>query len=918
MASAALYDPILLTKLHRPAVDENHIHRPSLLERLDQRHSRPLTLVSAPAGYGKSVLISCWLEHCSSPGSWLSLDENDNDLHVFAAYFVAAVEKLFPGTCRNTRSLLNAPTLPPINVLAKNLLNELDSIHQPFIIALDDYHRIKETAVHDLLAAMVEHPSLTMHLVIIGRLDPPMPISRLRAKSQVTELRAQDLRFSIAETKMFLEQLLGIQIDSSTAAAVEEKTEGWVTGLRLTALSMRHRGNLDPILLEPQVDTQYVMEYLFTEVFSHQPPEISQYLMASAILDRFCGPLCEAICVLNGESFSCQKSGWEFITWLKQENMFLIPLDAKNQWFRFHHLFRKLLFRQLDRHFSSEVINALHAKASAWFAENGLLEEALQHALSAGDTETASGLVAQFSHQLMNDEQWTRLERCMNQLPQDRIERDPALVVLEAWLHHIRFNVSGVAACVKKIETLNATSPPDALANNTHVHGHLEVLKGILHYMSADGENALALSRRALEEIPLHHKRARLFADIFQLGGYQMIGNYKTGLSIYQKAMERYINRDKNYHALYLANLGLGYWIEADLLGLRQTAESLLDVMKKRPLPSAVAWGFYLLGIVHFHRNELQNAEEKLKQVVEAFNVVSPMNFAHSAFALALTYQALGKLEQAREISRSIVQNSIETNNADMLQVARAFEAELALYQERFTVASRWMEKYQAKPFVPVFRFYMPQLTAVKVMLAQNTTDSLIKAADLLNQLHNFLESIHNNRFCIDVLALQALLHHARSEESAAVEKLSQALILAEPGGFIRLFVDLGPPMADLLKRLIKQNIAAKYASRILSAFREDAQRVVAGSFHHDQSPDHTVYHPLIEPLSNRELQILDLVAQRLQNKEIATKLFISPGTVKSHLNSIYRKLNVTSRLQAVEKAYALGIFSTLSAQNKR
>ena len=241
-------------------------------------------------------------------------------------------------------------------------MNELDRIDQTFILALDDYHLIKESTVHDLLAAMLKHPSLTMHLVIIGRVDPPLPVTRLRARSKVTEIWAQDLRFSNAETKMFLEQLLGFEIDPSAADAVGKKTEGWVTGLRLAALSMRHRGDLDPKLLEPQVDAQYMMEYLFSEVFSRQPPEISHYLMASAILDRFCGPLCEAVCLPGTEPFTCEFGGWKFIEWLKKENMFVTPLDAENRWFRYHHLFQKLLLNQLKRRFSSDYINDLTHK----------------------------------------------------------------------------------------------------------------------------------------------------------------------------------------------------------------------------------------------------------------------------------------------------------------------------------------------------------------------------------------------------------------------------------------------------------------------------------------------------------------------------------------------------------------------------
>ncbi|MBT8363935.1 MAG: hypothetical protein KJP23_04460 [Deltaproteobacteria bacterium] len=553
MAGEITTDPLLTTKLHRPSVDRSYVPRPHLLERLDQSRRRPLTLVSAPAGYGKSVLISSWLKSCDIPGAWVSLDENDNDLQMFMAYFVAAVESLFPGACRNTHALLNAFNMPSMEVLSTNLLNELDQIEHSYIIVLDDFYIIKETVIHDLLAAILKHPPQSLHLVIVGRRDPPLPITKLRAKNWVTEFRTQDLRFTVAETEMFLEQVLEIPIDLSTAMALEEKTEGWVTGLRLAALSMRHRSDIDPKLLEPQVDAQYVMEYLFSEVFSYQPSETIQYLLGCAILGRFCGPLCEAVCMPGAEPFTCEMGGWAFINWLKKENLFLIPLDAENRWFRFHHLFRKLLFNQLKRHCSAAEISALHSQASAWFAKNGLIEEALQHALAAGNTETAGSLVARFSHQLMNDQQWVRLERCLFQLPRDQIERNPALLVLEAWLYHVRHNYSGVATCIERIEALNATAPPVASVNLNHVQGLFEALKGTLHYMAAEGGGAIACFEHSLRYIPYSNKRGRLLAHTGQVLAYQMVGDSETGLSIYQKAMERQINRDNNYQSLLYA-----------------------------------------------------------------------------------------------------------------------------------------------------------------------------------------------------------------------------------------------------------------------------------------------------------------------------------------------------------------------------
>ncbi len=786
---------------------------------------------------------------------------------------------------------------------------------------LDDYYKIKEIGIHNLIAETLKNPPQFFHLVIIGRRDPPLPISSLRAQNKLREFRAEDLCFSVAETETLLNQLLGIQIDTSVVTALVKKTEGWATGLRLAALSMRQQSDIDPKLLEPHVDAQYVMEYLFTEVFSKQPPEISRYLLGTAVLNRFCGPLCEAVCAPGAESFTCEIGGWEFIEWLKKENLFVIPLDPEKRWYRYHHLFQKLLLNMLNRQYSAKDINALHTQASDWFAENDQIDDALHHALAAGEVEKAGSLVARAGYQMMNNEQWPRLERCLHMLPQDFVERDPALLVLECWLHHVRQNLSGMVSCLKMIEAFNATAPQGTWVNVKHVQGHFEAQRGFIHCMDAEGESALAFSQRALRDIPLHHKRARLFADIYQLGAYQMTGNLETGLSIYQNSMRRYTERERISHAGYLGNLGLVYWVDANLIALQQTAECLLDAVKEHPQHATVSYGLYFLGITLYHRNELNNAEEKLAKVVKFYYAASPMNFAHSAFALAHTYQAQKKAGRAREICNSVVVDALESNNEDMLRIARAFEADLALRQGRLAEAFQWAEGYQVKPFRPTYRFYTPQVTLIRILLAQNTPDSLKQAADFADQLHDFLVSIHNNRFQIDVLALKALLYDSRGEGSASLESLAKALQLSEPGGFIRLFVDLGPQMADLLKRLIEKNVAVKYAGQILSAFREDAQGAVPGAFHHNQRsssssnsafriPNSTFHtsQPLVETLTNRELEILELVTQRLQTKEIAEKLSISTETVNTHLKNIYRKLNVHNRRQAATRAKDLGI----------
>jgi LuxR family maltose regulon positive regulatory protein len=905
---------LIYSKLNRPPVVENLIHRPHLIAKLDQHLQRSSTLVSAPAGYGKTMLVSSWLEAISSPSAWVSLDKGDNDLRLFLSYFLTAIQSChgteFSDAGRKTMAMVNAMTLPPASVLAASLINELDRIEQPFILVLDGFHHIKDESVLDLLHQLLQHSPQAMHLVLICRRDPLLTISRMRAKSLLTEIRIRDLRFNKMETETFLTQELGTQIDLTTAAALEEKTEGWVTGLHLAVLSMRHHGSLDPRLLEPHVDAQYVMEYLFVEVFSQQPPEISQYLISTAILDRLCGPLCEAVCMPGAEPFTSEISGWDFIAWLKKENAFLIPLDPEKRWFRYHHLFQELLLNQLHRQRSPEDINALHAQASAWFAENGLIEEALKHALAAGNPAAAAQLIVKHGFDLMNDEQWPRLERWLRMLPGDAVDEDPELLVLVSWLHLIYARYPEMVFCLNKAEALFS-----ARAIAAPMQGHLDALRGFQQYLAVNGERALIRAKRACEKLPRKHRWARIFAFICRAAAHQILGEREKALATIEEAMRDPDLDGGMSQGYFQANPCFIYWMEADLPSMLQTAAHSLMIAEDYQAHQAIAHGLYFMGIALYHRNELQAAEEKLVVAVEDPYAQHALNFAHSAFALALVYQARGRTDEANQIAESVISYGLETKNPAVLQIARAFQAELALRQGNLAEASHWAGNFIAKPFAAMYRFYVPQLTLVKVLLAQDTADSREHAADLLKQLYDFVIFTHNKRFQIDVQALQALLYDFQGEGSAALESLTHALQLAEPGGFIRPFVDLGPQMADLLKRLHWQRIARDYIEKIMAAFgQEGEQRVVSKAA--DQpiaSANHplrksTPTQPLVDPLTNRELDVLDLLAQRLSNKEIADKLFISPTTVKGHLQNIYGKLKVSKRREAVEKAKNIGI----------
>ncbi len=895
--------PILRTKLHRPTLSPDLVPRSDLVARLDELRRRPLTLVSSAAGYGKSTMASLWLEAWDGPYAWLSLDEEENDLRKFINYLLAAIGNAFPGACDTTRSLLQAPELAPVSVLSRHLVNDLDKIEDPFILVLDDFHKIREKTVHDLMSAFLTHPPQNPHLMLLTRRDPPLLARALRGRGQVNEIAAAELQFTAAETALFLKNTRGLSIDGKTAATIQEKLEGWPAGMRLMSQSLKYSGDLDRLLAGLKGGFAAIVDYLVTEVLSHQPPEMTRLMTATAILDRFCVPLCEVLGGADAEPGKGGIDGAAFIAKLQNDNLFLIVLDPEKRWFRYHHLFQKLLVNQLNRQYSAEEINALHTRASIWFAENGLIEEALQHALAGDDIPAAMQLVARHGHQLMNDQQWPRLERWLDMLPRDRVEQDPELLLLEAWIYHIRHQLLEMAACLDKVETLIATSLPGASAGAEHIRGHFEALRGFQSCIAVDSERALIQTRYACENIPREHKRALAFAHLFLAGAYQMAGDLETGLSSLHKAASDNILQGDPYRAHYLVNPCFLYWMAADLTAMWQAADRSLKIDKDHQLPETVVYGLYFLGIAHYHRNELQIAEEKLVAAVKDNYAYNGVNFAHSSFALALTYQARGLPGKAGEVSESVVSFALDTNNTTMLKIAQAFQAELALRQGHLAEASHWAEQFVAKPFLLAYRFYMPQLTLVKILLAQDTAVSREHAGDLLKQLYDFVVSTHNTRFQIEVLALQALLCDIRGEGPAALESLAKALDLAEPGGFIRLFVDLGPRMADLLKRLQKQNVAVDYIEKLLAAFGDDEQVIVS------EAADHpTPSQPLVEPLTNREIDVLELLAQRLQNKEIADKLFVSPETVKGHLKIIYQKLDVGSRREAVEKAKKIGI----------
>jgi len=519
---------VLRTKLHRLSLSPDVVPRAHLVARLDELLRRPVTLVSSAAGYGKSTLASLWLKAWNGPSGWVSLDKSENDLRNFMTYLLAAIRSSqgagFAKACDNTQSLLQAPGLPPLAALSRNLLNDLDEIETQFILVLDDYHKISDPKVHELMSELLIHPTRSMHLILLTRRDPPLPIGKLRGRGQINEIGISQLRFTVAETTQFLKQNPGLSIDEATAAAIHERIEGWVAGLHLMAHSLRNRQDVKHILDSLQGSFGSIVEYLMAEVLSQQSAEMSKLMVETAILNRFCASLCDALCGRdispdNDGSVNDGIDGEKFIAHLKTNNFFLIPLDAESRWFRYHHLFQDLLLGQLKRRYSAKDISDRHSRASEWFAENGFIDEAVRHKLAAGDMPQAAHLVEQHRQAMLNSDRWHVFENWLTMFPDTEIEQRPELMMARVWVCYYHGENATIPPILAAAESLLSNEPKEH-----SLYGEIYLFKAVFSFWQGDISHSLKYIEDALERIPETQPMVRGFAEIYfgltgQMGG---------------------------------------------------------------------------------------------------------------------------------------------------------------------------------------------------------------------------------------------------------------------------------------------------------------------------------------------------------------------------------------------------------------
>ena len=899
---------LIRSKLNPPRMAADLVSRPRLVERLEQGRRLPLGLVCAPAGYGKSTLVAGWLEEAGHAFGWLSLDEADSDLSLFVEYLVAAVCRggeggATSGACARTLALARGPEPRPDDV-ASCLVNELEELDDDLVLVLDDYHRIRGTAVHDLMSHLLRYPPRPVHLEILARVDPPLPLASLRAGARMSEIRERDLRFTGEETRAFFDLALETSPRPETLARLGKATEGWAVGLRLAALVGRGR-DVDAFLAELHGTMPQLNEYFLAEVLAGQPAERQDGLLRAALVEPFCADLLNELLAPAGDAGAGARAGEALIDWAESQGLFLIVLDAQREWFRFHHLFRGLLLEQLCHRAAAGEIEELRRRAAGWLEARGHLEKAMAQYLDAGDPAAAAELVKRHRHELTRREDWNRLHRWLDALPDELVRRDRELLLIRAWLLENRFLYGEMAEIVERLEADAGTV--GAGGAEAELRGEIAALSSARHYLTCDGVRALAASRRALAAIPQEHPSERGFAVVMNILSHQMCGELERAESVALAALKEREGRGSTHHARILIGLAMAYWIDGDAARVARTAGELLARGEELGLPESVAFGRYFLGVARYEQGRPEAAVAALAPLVERRAQPNTTNWAHAAVALALARLAAGDPDGAREIASTLSARGLELQNPALSSLAEAFEAELALRRGRVHEAMPWARSYRPVVRAPRHRFFLPELTLAKALLAEGGDGGRERAAELLDSLAESLTATHHQRFLIDVLGLRALAAERQGQRREALDLVRRAVDIAHPRGLVQPLVDLGPELLRLLGRLDLEEPAASFVQALPEA---SSQRSPA-SFPAPPEEVPSAAGSEVDHLSNRELEVLDLLARRLSNKEIASRLCLSPATVKRHNTNIFQKLHVSRRREAVEKARDLGILGT-------
>ncbi|MCP4541922.1 MAG: tetratricopeptide repeat protein [Chloroflexi bacterium] len=912
---------LLTTKLYIPSPRPELVPRPHLIEQLNaglernRGFSRKLTLVSATAGFGKTTLVSEWLHHLGRPTAWLSLDKGDNDPARFFAYLIAAQNKVDKNIGQAIQSQLGTPQLPPPQILVTALINDIAATSTPFVLVLDDYQVIQNEWIHEALGFLVEHQPPTMHLVLTSRADPPLPLSRFRARGQMTEIRVRDLRFTAQEAAQFLNHTMELDLSAQAVATLEQRTEGWIAGLQMAALSLHRQPDPERFVVTFAGDDRYIADFLLEEVLRGQPDSVQAFLLRTCILDRLCAPLCNAVCFGDAKAHVDRDDSSEILEYLERSNIFLTALDNQRQWYRYHQLFADLLRQRLEASATPEEIGLLHRRASRWYEENELLVQAVEHARIIDDYDYIVHLIEKRGRLLLGLVPHNVLIRWWSMIPPNLARLYPKLCMLFAWANLATQHPAQAEECLQTLEeglgvgmeALFTKRPKvDKLAPNLRAALiEVAIVRMGLSIDHLDAPQALHLHQQILpyleeEDLPYLVNRPQdlrpVILYITSLA-HKLNGELESAAKTFaETATSSQEQGNMHLFALAWGHLAEVQSVQGKLRAAAQSCHRGLELTRELIGPRHPVSGFLqtMLGTILYEQNDREAARHHLEQGIALAKPQGDLD------ALMPGLTGLAQLRASEEDWQGAFEAlddlaAFAPRQPEAVKpLVESFRAKLWAAQGAVDRAADWAQNVRLDSDVPLSAYREAELIILaQVLLAQGRHG---EAVDLIDLLLPKAESGKRWGRVIDLLTCQALACEAQGQPDQAIAALARAFTLAEPEGYVCTFVDKGEPMAVLLQKAASQGIAPEYARRLLAALPRTS------------TPPHPIAQPLIEPLSDRELEVLRLVVAGLSNREIAEQLVITVGTTKWHINNIYGKLAVSHRGQAIARTRELGL----------
>jgi len=874
-------DQLIKTKFFVPQLTGDHIVRCNLAIKLDAIKDYNFTLVTSPAGFGKSTLVASWLQHQSLPHAWLSLDENDDNIYQFLRYFIEAVRSIDELFGKEVIQLLNASDPPSDEIIISQVLNEIAEIQGSMIMVLDDFHFIRQESILTFLKELIKHPAPALHLVLITRSDPNLPLHTLRLSGKILELRARDLVFKTQETAQLIVERFDIQPSDVLIHSLLEITEGWIAGLKLLIISVDNYNELDTKLDTAKHSDVFQVKFLVEDYLNSLGADLRKIILTACIFDKFSAELCTFI---NRETKPSGEEidGKTFIEKLASAGMFIIPLDSSNEWYRFHHLFLDLLSEKMQKEFSMDEISELHYKSSEWFERKGFTQMAIKHALQAGSESHALDLFKQYRITLLNIRSWQEHEYLLHMFSNECMDHSPVLLLSRSWINIYHGKMKEAFDLISDIsKLLKAKGPPSA--DDKNLKGEVNTIASYYYYYRGEAKEAVRYSQAAIDQLEVDNSYPLGLAWIFLGGGYQMMGKSDQAIAIIYKALES-AKSDLVKSSLFLI-LNYIHWLNGNLPELKSSGFLLGKHGRNTNNQESKVYGDVFIGHYYYQIDQLELAEEHYDNANQyRYHSLGSIR-THFLVGHAMTCFELGNRARADLILEELEGYVAESGNEYMIKMISLAKAEMEFRKGEIEKAFQLTQNINSLPLRPVTNFFAPQLIKAKIWIYYKIPSCNEEASVLLDETESYLLKVNNTRFLIDLYALKSIYNFDTGNLEISMKYLEKSVKLARPGGFIRVFTDMGEKMREVILASTMSTRDDKYIDQVLSSFKKK------------------IIHAPVEALSLREEEILQYLSQKLSNKEIGTKLFITEKTVKNHLNRIYRKLDVSGRREALNKA---------------